>query len=221
MSKQFLAILGILIIGFVGFIIFNGKDSKTVKNSSGEETTVSASEHKLGKGTKNVTLVEYGDFQCPSCGQFYSITQEVIKKYGDEITFQFRNFPLTQIHPNAMAAHRAAEAAAKQDKFWQMHDLLYERQQLWSNSKNPVQVMDDYATELGLNVDQFKKDYQSAEINAIINADIEAGTAKKVTGTPTFFLNDEQVDTSKLTSIDEFNKLIDAAIKKADQPPTN
>lgn len=215
MSKQFMAILGVLILGFVGFIVFAGKDTKTVTNDKGEKSTVTTSEHTLGKGTKKVTLLEYGDFQCPSCGQYFSITQEVIKKYGDQITFQFRNFPIPEIHPNAMAAHRAAEAAAKQDKFWEMHDMIYERQQLWSNSKNPVQMMEDYATELGLNIEQFKKDYQSAEVNAIINADLEAGKEKKVKGTPTFFLNGEEIDLSKLANVDDFNKLIDETIKKA------
>jgi protein-disulfide isomerase len=189
MSKRFLAILAVLVLGFVGLLIFNGQ-CETNDSANGE---ISASQHTKGAGNKNVTLIEYGDFQCPSCASYYPVLQEVKDKYGDDITFQFRHFPLTQIHQNAMAAHRAAEAASKQGKFWEMHDLLYERQNLWAQSGNAAQQMEDYATELGLNAEQFKTDYQSSDVNGVINADLAAGNAVGVTGTPTFVLNDQKM----------------------------
>lgn len=217
MSKQFLAILGILILGFAGFIIFAGKDGKSTTNGDGQKVVAQASEHKKGQGTKNVTLLEYGDFQCPSCAQYYPIIEEVVKKYKDEIIFQFRHYPITQIHPNAMVAHRAAEAAAKQNKFWGMYDLLYQRQQIWSQSNNPVQVMDDYATELGINVERFQKDFKSAEVNAIINADKEKGDKAGVKGTPSFFINNKELDLKNIKTPEDFNKKIDEAIKSTNQ----
>ncbi len=204
--------MAILILVFVGFVIVKGqKDKQANQNTSGVQPT----EHKSGAGKKKVTLLEYGDFQCPVCGEYFPILEQVRKKYGDDITFQFRHFPITQIHQNAMSAHRAAEASAKQNKFWEMYELLYQRQQAWSSSPNASQIMEDYASELGINVEQFKNDYKSSEINALINADYTAGQKIGVEGTPTFFINNEKV-TSSPRSVDDFSKLIDEAIKKAE-----
>lgn len=213
MSKRFLIILAVLVLGFVGLIIYQG-NKNSGNSSNGGGSNGQPSEHTMGAGNKGVTLIEYGDFQCPSCGAYFPVLQEVKKKYGDDIKFQFRNFPLTQIHPNAMAAHRAAEAASKQGKFWEMHDLLYQRQNLWSSSQNVAQMMEDYATELALNVEQFKQDYQSSSVNDVINADIAAGNQLKITGTPTFILNGQKLDNPDRT-VDAFSKLIDAEIAKA------
>lgn len=213
MSNRFLIILGVLILGFIGFLVYQNQSDDTSSNGDG---SAQASQHTFGEGTKNVTLIEYGDFQCPSCAGFSPALDEVKDKYGDDITFQFRHFPLTQIHQNAMAAHRAAEAASKQGKFWEMHDLLYSRQQIWSQSQNAAGIMEDYATELGLNVEQFKADFASSEVNGTINADIASGNDFNVTGTPTFILNGEKIENPDPT-IEAFSELIDAAIKESAQ----
>lgn len=213
MSNRFLIIMGILVLGFVGFLVFQNRGEDT---SSNGDQAVQASEHTLGAGTGNVTLVEYGDFQCPSCASYFPVLESVKEKYGDRITFQFRHFPLTQIHQNAMAAHRAAEAAAKQDKFWEMHDLLYERQNLWAQSNNAAAIMEDYATELALNVEQFKSDFASAEVNATINADIAAGNEFGISGTPSFVLNGEKIENPEPT-IDAFSEVIDTALESSNQ----
>lgn len=214
MSKNFLIILAVLVVGFFGFLFFqNSKENSN--NSSGGSSSTQTSNHTQGAGNKKVTIVEYADFECPSCALYFPVIKQVKEKYGDDITFQFRHFPLTQIHKNAMATHRAAEAASKQGKFWEMHDILFERQQSWKDSNNIAQIMEDYAAELGLNVEQFKTDYQSSEVNAVINADIASGNDQKVSGTPTFFINGEKVDNQNIQSADDFNKLIDEAIQKA------
>jgi protein-disulfide isomerase len=211
MDKRFLGILAVLVVGFVGFLFFSGNKDNSSQSSNSE---AQVSQHTQGAGNKKVTLIEYGDFQCPSCAAYYPVLKEVKAKYGDDITFQFRHFPLTQIHQNAMAAHRAAEAASKQGKFWEMHDLLYERLNLWAQNENAAQVMEDYATELGLNIDQFKTDYQSSTVNGVINADIAAGNDLGVTGTPTFVLNGQKIDSPDQT-LEAFSKVIDEAIAKA------
>lgn len=208
MSKRFVIILAVLVFGLVGFLIVKDKGNK---NNPGNTSNTQPSEHKVGAGKKGVTLVEYGDFQCPSCGTFFPIVEQVKAKYGDDITFQFRNFPLTQIHQNAMTAHRAAEASAKQNKFWEMYTILYSRQQIWSNSKNATQNMEDYASEIGINVEQFKTDFQSTEVNSIINADIAEGNKLGVNSTPSFFLNGKKVDDIEPT-VESFSKVIDEAI---------
>lgn len=212
MSRRFLIILAVLILGFIGFVTVQGKNKdKSTTNNSGP-----ASNHTRGEGKKGVTLVEYGDFQCNVCAAYHPIVEETLKKYGDDVKFQFISFPITQIHPNSIAAHRAAEAANKQNKFWEMYDMLYSRQQSWASSENAPQIFEDYATELSLNIDQFKNDYKSSEVVSIINADKASGDAKGVTGTPAFFLNGEKVDEPGRT-VEEFSKLIDEAIKKANQ----
>jgi len=139
------------------FGIFNFTKNQT-PNKSGSSSSVQPSENKQGSGSKGVTLVEYGDFQCPFCKNYYPLVKQVQQAYGDAITFQFRNYPLNQIHPHAYEAARAAQAAAKQGKFFEMHDLLYENQDNWANASNVSTIFEGYAQQLGLNTDQFKSD---------------------------------------------------------------
>jgi protein-disulfide isomerase len=208
MSKRFLIIMAALVVLFIGVIIINknGKSDKSNGSSSSQGTN-----YTQGAGKKGVTLVEFGDFQCPACGTYYPIAEQVKQKYINDITFQFRHFPLVQIHPNAMVAHRAAEAAGRQDKFWEMYSLLYTRQQNWVDSSNPTTIMDDYATELGLNIDKFKSDFSSADVNDAISADIKLAQEAGANGTPTFVLDGKKLDTLP-QDLTAFSKLIDEAI---------
>lgn len=210
MSKRFLIILAVLVIAFGGFIVLN-KNKKT--NTDGSVGEASVSSHTQGAGNQGVTLVEYGDFECNACGTYYPIIEQVKQKYGDNITFQFRSFPLTQIHKNAMTAHRAAEAANKQGKFWEMYNLLYSQQQTWASASNAARIMEDFALQLSLNIDQFKRDLASETVNKIINADIAAGQQLGVNSTPTFFLNGKKLEPSPERSVDAFSKVIDEAIQ--------
>jgi len=210
MSKQFWAVVVVVILVFVGIFAFTGKknDNQTSKSSA------QATQHTIGKGTTGVTLVEYGDYECPYCEEYYSIVKQVQATYGDKITIQFRNFPLTSVHPNAFAGARAAEAAALQGKFWEMHDALYDSSnwQVWSTSSDPTPYFNQYAQELGLNVTQFKSDYSSSKVNDAVNADMAAGNKLGITGTPTFYLNGKKIEVSN--TLDSFQKVIDAEIAK-------
>src|SRR5690348_13395070 len=124
MSKQFLIAIAAIVV-ILGGIVFvsNHNKQNSSSNSSGTPTT-----HVEGSSPEGVTLIEYGDYECPVCSSFYSTVKQVAAKYNDKVVFQFRNLPLTSIHPNAFAAARAAEAAGLQGKYWEMHDLLYENQ---------------------------------------------------------------------------------------------
>lgn len=217
MSKQFLAILAVIVVVFVGVFTFTRpkSDAPGGSNSSNSSQT---SNHTVGTGNKKVTLVEYGDFQCPACKSFYPVVKQIKETYGDDIKFQFMHFPLTQIHPNAMVSSRAAEAAGKQGKFFEMHDLLYENQDQWSQSSNPTPIFESFAGQLDLNMDQFKSDMASAQVLAIINADQKSGQALGANSTPTFVINGKKLDKNP-TSLDEFKKLIDEEIAK--QNPSN
>jgi protein-disulfide isomerase len=208
MSKGFWGVIIALIVVFAGIFALNGHKS----DSSGGKTSSSTkpTEHIQGKGSTGVTLVEYGDYQCPYCGQYYPIVRQVQAKYNDQIFFQFRNYPLQNLHPNAFSAARAAEAAAKQNKFWEMHDALYENQQQWSELSDASTYFSNLAKRLGLNMDQFKKDYASSAVNDLINADLAAGNKLGVTGTPTFFIDGKKVEVTQDPA--SFDKAIQAAI---------
>lgn len=217
MDKRFLAILGVVVLVFGGIFYFNASRTKTT-------TTSASTNHIFGKVGAKVKLVEYGDYQCNVCQSYATTTNAIRTKYADRVEFQFRNLPLTEIHPNAFAAARAAEAADKQGKFWAMHDLLYTYTNWlnWTTASDPTSLFEQYATQLGLNVTTFKADFKSTAVNDSINADVAAfdktGAEK---ATPTFFLNGQKVDLSKLVdssknpSVDAFSSVLDAALQKA------
>lgn len=214
MDKRFWGIILVIFLVFGGIFYFSQQN----KDDGGDTSKVTS--HVYGNNTKGVTLVEYGDFQCPACGSYYPIIKQVKEKYKDDIKFQFRNLPLSQIHPNAFASARAAEAAGVQGKFWEMHDVLYEQQQTWSTASQPKTYFEDYASQLGLDVAKFKTDFASSAVNDAINADI---AAFKKTGetmqTPAFFLNGKFIKTT--ASLDSFTTQIDQAIKDAEAKKSN
>lgn len=211
MSSRFAVILAVIVIVFGGIFVFNKNKSDPSNPSSSKDSASLISNHTEGTANTGVTLVEYGDFQCPACTSYYPIVKQVVETYKDKVSFQFVNFPLYQIHQNAMIAHRAAEAANKQGKFWEMHDLLYTNHDTWANASNASTYFDGYANQLGLNIDQFKKDSASSAVNDIINADLTKGRKAGVDSTPTFFLNGKKIEKNP-QNLDEFKKLIEDAI---------
>lgn len=214
MDKRFWGILAAIAVLLGGVFFLTNHNSGNTPSSKGSVTN-----HVEGTGTSGVRLTEYGDYQCPACGQYYPLVKQVADTYKDQITFQFRNFPLVQIHRNAMAAARAAEAADMQGKFWEMHDTLYENQQTWSSSNDTQSTFEGYAKQLGLNVQKFSTDFKSSVVNDRIQADIAEGSKLKIESTPSFFIDGKKV--TNPTSADAFNKLIAAAItQKTGKAPT-
>ncbi|HRX44094.1 MAG TPA: DsbA family protein [Candidatus Dojkabacteria bacterium] len=154
-------------------------------------------DHIQGNEKSNVTLVEYGDFECPYCGEAYPIVKEIQKIKGDVLRFVFRNFPLSEMHPYALHAAYAAEAAGKQHKFWEMHDILFENQENLEDKNLRL-----YAEKLSLDIDQFTNDMNSDEVAKKVQEDIMGGIKSGVNGTPTFFINGLRFDGShKLDSL--------------------
>lgn len=215
MSKQFIAIMVVVILGLFGVLMLTRKDDPKTSSSS-QSSQSEGSNNKVGAGNKKVTLLEFGDFQCPACKSYLPIVQEIKKSYGDDITFQFRHYPLVQIHPNATISARAAEAAAKQGKFFEMHDLLYENQESWASSSNPTSIFETFASQLNLKTDQFKTDMADAGTLAIINADSKIAQATGANSTPSFSINGVKIEKNP-TSVEEFKKLIDDAIAQANK----
>jgi protein-disulfide isomerase len=144
-----------------------------------------------GPADAPVTLVEYGDYQCPYCGAAYPIIKEVQAMMGDRLRFVFRNFPITTAHPQAEQAAEAAEAAGAQDRFWPMHDLLYENQRHLADED-----LLRYAGQLGLDVDSFGRDLAEHVHAARVHDDFMSGVRSGVNGTPTFYINGVRHDDS-------------------------
>lgn len=162
-------------------------------------------DHVKGPTDAKVTLVEYGDFQCPGCGTAEPYVRQLVQEYSDRISFVYRNFPLTSIHPNAKAAAAAAEAAGIQGKFWEMHDKLFDNQKEWSSAsaKDRGAVFEKYAKDLGLDINQFNEDLKGrakVEGQTVPNVadkiafDYALGRANNVSETPTFFINGVLID---------------------------
>jgi protein-disulfide isomerase len=167
---------------------------------------VDETDHQTGRPSASVTLVEYGDYQCSHCGAAHPIIKKLLKDQGGDLLFVFRNFPLQESHPNAMIAAQAAEAAALQDKFWEMHDLIYEHQDELDKDN-----LIYFAETLDLNISKFTNDMNSQNVISKIENDFESGVRSGVNGTPTFFINDQRVD-----SYDETYESLADAVRDAE-----
>ena len=174
------------------------------------------SSHRIGNKKAKVTIVEFGDYQCPACGLAHAVVTQLLNEYNGRISFVFRHFPLP-MHKNAQVAAMAAEAAGEQGKFFEMHDALYENQKEWSESNNPV---DDYfvayAKKLELDLDKFKSDIDAKKYEKIIQQGITDGTALVINSTPTFFINDEKINGG--LPYNEFKEKIDKALAASKTP---
>ena len=152
---------------------------------------VGADDHALGSADAPVTLVEYGDYECPHCGAAHPIVKRALRKLGKHVRFVFRNFPLGEMHPHAVQAACAAEAAGLQDAFWEMHDHLFEHQ-------NALERDDliAYAKTLGLDAARFARDLDDPSIEERVRRDFASGVRSGVNGTPTFFIQGQRFDGS-------------------------
>lgn len=177
-----------------------------ILDKAGKDATASAN-----PATKAVTMVEYGDLQCPACKAYHPLVKELMQAYPEQIKLIFKNFPLTTVHPNAMAAAIAAEAAGRQNKYFAFVDMAYDNQDEWAGLDDPQPKFEQYVKDLGLNVDQFKKDQKDKAITNLINDERNEGIQNGVSGTPTFFIDGKKIDNP--TSIEAFKKIIGDELK--------
>ena len=157
--------------------------------SSTLKPPVSEQDHVHGGKSATIEIVEFGDYQCPHCGHAHPIIKKIQKTFGEQIKFVFRNFPLQEAHEYAFPAAVAAEAAALQDKFWEMHDGIYENQNRIGEA-----LFNELAEKIGLDIEQFKKDYSSGEVTEKVESDFESGIRSGVNGTPSFYVNGTKFD---------------------------
>jgi protein-disulfide isomerase len=152
---------------------------------------VTDADHTRGPATAPVTLVEYGDFECPYCGQAYPIVEEIQQRFGDQLRLVFRNFPLAQIHPHAEHAAESAEAADAQGAFWPMHEQLFTHQKALGDSH-----LVGYASTLGLDAERVERELADGTHEEKVRTHFMSGVRSGVNGTPTFFINGVRHDDS-------------------------
>jgi protein-disulfide isomerase len=183
------------------------------------EASGNIGDHVYGNVNSKVVFIEYGDYQCPGCEAAYQPVKEMVEKYKDKVAFVFRNFPLTSIHPNAKAAAAASEAAGLQNKYWEMHDYLYENQSAWKNldTNERTTYFVDGAKQLGLNGDTFKNDLSAENVMKKINFDLAIGKKSNVTATPSFYIGDKKLDDIYTNNSLDINKLEDTLKQKIDE----
>lgn len=198
-------VLGItLVVALLFAYYFFAKPSPVSNEVS--EITISKTDHVRGAADGKVTLVEFGDFQCPACAAYEPIIRQVTEDNKTVLKVVYKHFPLTQIHQNALISAKAAEAAGVQGKFWEMHDILYDKQAEWSTGLTARDMIMGYAAELKLDTKKFSDDLNSKAIEDKIFAEAKEGTTLGVQGTPTFFLNGKKIESPR--SLEAFDKLI-------------
>jgi protein-disulfide isomerase len=168
----------------------SNSNSNTIDPSA--EPTGAEPPHIRGNASAAVTVEEFGDFQCPSCGVYYPELKKIEDQFGDRIRVIFRERPLDSMHAHALLAAQAAESAGVQGKFWEMHDKLYENQKAWSDASDLIPIFVDYAKQLGLNSDQFVKDMNGEVVATRIFQDGKRAHALNINSTPTFFVNGKE-----------------------------
>ncbi len=211
MSKKTWIIFAVIVVVILGgLVVLSRKDSVDVSNvnqaklQGATAADGSIADHVTDLPKSKVTLIEYGDYQCPYCGEAYPQVKKLTTDYASKITFVFRNYPLSTLHPNAKAAAAAAEAAGLQGKYWEMHDKLYESQNDWSSlaTDKRTAMFVSYAKEIGVkDTNKFTADMASDRVNKKIDFDLALGNKFGVTGTPTFELNGKQVPDSESQSL--------------------
>lgn len=221
-KKAWIIFASVCVVLLAGLVVLSGKDKVDVsgidqsKIQAPSAQSGNIGDHVFGKADSKVKLIEYGDYQCPGCGSAYPVLKAVTDKYKDQMTFIFRNLPLSSLHPNARAAAAAAEAAGLQGKFWEMHDQLYGNQSDWENDSvdQRLSTFTDYAKNLGLKTDQFKTDFAGKQVSQKIAFD-EALFSKTnlPKSTPTILLNGKQVDTSTWSDQSKMDQAVADALK--------
>lgn len=171
--------------------------------------------HTLGPASAPAHLEEFGDFQCPPCGIFHPILEQMEEEFGDKLRVTFRQFPLVPAHRHALIAASAAEAAGLQGKFWQMHKLIFDHQKDWKDAFDSRPIFEGYAKEIGLDIEKYKRDLESDAVAQRVFLDGKRGYSLGVKGTPTVFLNDREVPFETLIQADKLRVVIQKEIESA------
>lgn len=235
MSRNAWIIFIVVVVGLLGGLVLYSRasnpaiDVTTINTNQVQKATDqngNVADHTFGTSDGKVTLIEYGDFQCPYCGQAYPQVRPIMDEYGDVVTIIFRNFPITTAHPNAKAAAAAAEAVGLQSSelYWKMNDSLYQNQSQWQDLTGSQRASQFalYAKTIGADMKKYDAALANGapRVNQKINFDLALAKKINVTSTPTFYLNGKEVESDIVSDLqrgtgDKLRDALDAAIKKA------
>jgi protein-disulfide isomerase len=198
----------LFVAGTIGLMVMQASKGPVAKFVGGSVKPADDNDWVKGAPLKDakVTLIEYSDFECPACGAYYPFVKQLAQEFKN-LSIVYRHFPLPQ-HANARVAAQAAEAAGKQGKFWEMHNLLFDNQDIWSRSSFAAETFNAYAQTLSLDIEKFKADFNSSETKTKIEADYQGGSSA-IDGTPTFFLNDKKIQNPQ--NYEDFRSIIQQA----------
>jgi protein-disulfide isomerase len=219
----FIIIAGVLVLAFaVGMYLYNSSSPTNTSSNNNNRPARKAEPganppHYRNNSDMKVVVEEFGDFQCPRCAVIYGEVKKIENEFGDKITVIFRQMPLTSIHKFAYDAARASEAAGFQGKFWEMHDILYEKQKDWSVLPDARVEFVKYAQQLGLDVGRFQSDMTSQMVNSRVALDVRRGESMGVTGTPTIFVNGKMVGANEMEAAG-LRKYITEALAQVNKP---
>jgi protein-disulfide isomerase len=178
-----------VIVGAICVVLFGGAIWFSNLSSSESNEGIEILSHTKGNPEATVVLTEYSDFQCPACAAFQPVLADLLEQYGDQLLLEYKHFPLFTVFPHSQSAAIAAEAAGQQGKFFEFHDRLFADQQTWSSAAIPTTFYVRYAEELGLDIDQFRRQLRSTALRDKVRAEFNEAQELGLTGTPTFFLN--------------------------------
>jgi protein-disulfide isomerase len=226
-AKRFLPFViigGVLVAVVVAVVLMSRADNSNTSAKSNSlanmssappspRTPLPGAPNPYVRGPQNapVTLEEFSDFECPACRGLDPGLRNISRDYGERVRWVFRNFPLS-MHKYSFIAARAAEAAGVQGKFWQMHDMLYDHQDDWKDAPEPRDLFNNYAAQLGLDVERFKADLNRQDLADRIKQDYDRGVSLNVRGTPTIFVNGEELMPGKLPTEQDIRRAIDTAL---------
>lgn len=224
MNKTSWIVFSAVTVGILaGLVIFSKGSSLDVSNinvntvQTANSQNGNIADHVFGKVGSKVTLIEYGDFQCPPCASVYPKIKAISEKYSNQLQLVFRNYPITTIHANAKAMAAAAESAGLQGKYWEMHNKIYDNQSSWSelNETDRTSYIINMAKDMSLDINKFKSDMASTSVNKKIDYDLALGKKANVQGTPTIFLDGKLLDANTYGNDSNFKNAINAELNKA------
>jgi protein-disulfide isomerase len=211
--KNILIITGVAVLLLVGGVWWsNSLKSQQTSENLPILIQIAPDDYTVGPENAPVTLIEYLDFECEACGAYFPLIKQLEQDFPDDLKVILRYFPLPG-HRNGMTAALAAEAAARQGKYSEMHDVLFQEQVNWGEKSAPTpEVFEGYAEQLGLDMEQFKRDVASQSVTDRVQRDIDSGRKLGNTGTPTFFLNGRKIDNPRSYAV--FRQLVADEIKR-------
>lgn len=210
-SGKIVGLTALLFVALLAYYAFAVSKGEVVPVDDAKIITVSQEDHTRGGKAASVTIVEYGDFQCPACKAYEGMVRTIMAKYPTDVRVTFRNFPLIQIHKNAFLAASYAEASGEQGKFWEMHDMLYDKQEEWGEALDAEAKIVSYAKTLNLDITKLQTVAKSQAISEKIAASYKEAGLLKLQGTPSFFINGNKIESQFLQA--EVDKAVTATKK--------